>query len=188
MLVVWIARHIDPFGVAEHLTYWTFKSLCRLICRIRAQTAARSVESAYIITLYKFFRLLNLVGRKSSHLISLNQRSVSCAHMSLYTYWVHKTSAILCSLNVHRRQAFLAAPNILGACLANASHTILHFTLIMRSFHLLDNCQRSGTVILTAAPNGVNPHACVYVFIFTPNARRSLITDTYPLQISLIEI
>jgi len=27
ILVVWIARHIGPFRAAEHLTYWTRKSL-----------------------------------------------------------------------------------------------------------------------------------------------------------------
>ena len=55
-----------PFHwAAEHLTYWTFKSLSRLICRIRTQTAARSVESALhysnhltVNLLYTFFSQL----------------------------------------------------------------------------------------------------------------------------------
>jgi len=47
MLVVWIARHIGPFRAAEHLTYWTYSTLCNFPFK---KIAVRLVECSLLHT------------------------------------------------------------------------------------------------------------------------------------------
>lgn len=66
MLVVWIARHIGPFRAAEHLTHWTFISLCRLSfvfsrCLQRARLSVlyflHAISAVFIINTQKLLRV-----------------------------------------------------------------------------------------------------------------------------------
>ena len=106
MLVVWIARHIGPFRAAEHLTHWTFISLCRLsfVFSRRLQRARLSVlyflhaifcarifyaaKINFCVCTYFFSHILCVKCSKFSHM-----NSVTLIFLSQY---IHRETFLHC--------------------------------------------------------------------------------------------
>ena len=81
ILVVWIARHIGPFGAAEHLTNWTSISLCRLICLTLCVDRLQRVQlSAHFIYTH------NINNYFTFHCVTYHMLSshISVASIALY--------------------------------------------------------------------------------------------------------